>query len=80
MKVIQHVYSLDTKWIDVVAEAMGGTVHGDFIKGDNETYTGTHFVLILEERISAMLIDTTYKEQVLVKYKNDLKRFEFLYD
>ncbi|MEG1238781.1 MAG: helix-turn-helix transcriptional regulator [Flavobacterium sp.] len=75
MKVIQHVYSLDTKWIDVVAEAMGGTVHGDFIKGDNETYTGTHFVLILEERISAMLIDTTYKEQVLLKYKNDLKRF-----
>ncbi|OXA99405.1 hypothetical protein B0A75_11385 [Flavobacterium oncorhynchi] len=79
MKVIEHCYSLETKWIDVVAEAMGGTVDGNFIKGDNETYTGTHFVLVMEERISAMLIDVSYKETVLLKYKNDLKRFVGLY-
>ena len=79
MKVIRHCYSTEIKWIDVVAKAMGGTVYGDFIKGDNETYTGTHFVLVLEERISAMIIDVTYKETVLLKYKNDLKRFVGLY-
>lgn len=79
MKVIQHCYSTETKWIDVVAKAMGGIVEGNFVKGDNEIYTGTHFFLELEEKIAAMLVDTSYKEDVLLKYKNDETSFIGLY-
>ncbi|MEA9414236.1 helix-turn-helix transcriptional regulator [Flavobacterium sp. PL02] len=79
MRIIKHCYSTETKWIDVLAEAMGGTVSGNFIKGNNEIYTGTHYVLPMEDRIAAMVIDTTYKETVLLKYKNDKDSFVGLY-
>ncbi|KFF15053.1 helix-turn-helix transcriptional regulator [Flavobacterium hydatis] len=79
MKVIKHYYSLGTEWIDVLAEAMGGTVNSNFIKGDNDIYTGTHFVLTIEDRISAMVIDTTYKESVLLNYINEKNSFVGLY-
>lgn len=79
MKIIKHCYSTESRWIDVVAEVMGGTVDGNFIKGDNAMYYGTHFVLAMEDQISAMVIDTTYKETVLLKYKNDKNSFVGLY-
>lgn len=79
MKVITHRYSTETKLIDVIAEGMDGVIDGNFIKGDNEMYSGTHFVLTMEERITAMMVDVLYKENVLLKYKNDKDSFVALY-
>lgn len=79
MKVIRHCYSSETELIELIAEGMNGTIDGNFIKGDNEIYSGTHFVLTLEERITAMMVDVVYKENVLLKYKNDKDSFVALY-
>ncbi|KFF15055.1 helix-turn-helix transcriptional regulator [Flavobacterium hydatis] len=79
MKTIIHHYDTSLNWIDVLANAMGGSIEGNFIKGDNETYKGTHFILPIEEGITAMLIDTTYKEEVLLKYRNENTNFIGLY-
>lgn len=75
MKVITHRYSKEQKWIEVLADTIGGTIEGNFIRGNNEFYTGTHFFLVMGSQISAMLIDTTYKETVLLEYKNNEDRF-----
>lgn len=79
MKVIQHCYSAETNLIDLIAEGMNGVIDGNFIKGDNEVYSGTHFVLTMEDSISAMMVDVLYKENVLLKYKNDKDSFVGLY-
>lgn len=71
MKTILHQYNSSLGLIDVVAAAMGGSVEGNFIKGDNDIYEGTHFFLSIEEGINALLIDTAYKEEVLLKYRNE---------
>jgi len=68
MRTIVHKYPGDKKLIDVVAEVMGGTIEGNFIKGDNDVYKGTHFLLTLEEGILGMMVDTFYKETTLVHY------------
>ncbi|MEA9414239.1 helix-turn-helix transcriptional regulator [Flavobacterium sp. PL02] len=79
MKTITHDYNTHLNWINVLAEAMGGSIEGNFIKGDNEMYRGIHYILPLEEGISAMLIDTNYKEEVLLKYRNENSNFIGLY-
>lgn len=79
MKTIIHNNNAEKDWIDVLAKAMGGTIEGNFIKGNNEIYEGTHFFLPIEEGITAMLIDTTYKEEVLLKYRNENTNFIGLY-
>ena len=79
MKTITHQYDTSVKWIEVLAKAMGGSVEGNFIKGNNEIYYGTHFILPIEEGITAMLIDTSYKETVRLKYRNRNANFIGLY-
>jgi AraC-like DNA-binding protein len=79
MKTITHNYNTELNWIDVLAEAMGGSIDGNFIKADNEMYKGTHFILPIEEGIIAMVLDTTYKEEVLLKYRNENANFIGLY-
>lgn len=79
MKVITHRYGTDLNWIEVLAQAMGGTIEGNFIKGNNELYSGTHFILPLEDRISAMLVDVTYKDSTLLEYRNGVDHFVGLY-
>lgn len=79
MRVIKYFYSNQNRWIDVLAEAMGGTVDGNFINGDNEIYSGRHFILPLDDNISAMLADVTYKENSLLEFRNDVENFVGLY-
>lgn len=79
MKTITHNNNAEQNWIDVLAKAMGGSIEGNFIKGDNETYTGTHLFLPIEDGITALLVDTTYKEEVLLKYHNENTNFIGLY-
>ncbi|MCC9070292.1 helix-turn-helix transcriptional regulator [Flavobacterium sp. F-65] len=79
MKTIAHNNNTEQDWIDVLAEAIGGSIEGNFIKGDNEIWKGTHFVLPIEDGITAMLVDTTYKEEVLLKYHNENSNFIGLY-
>lgn len=79
MKTIIHNNNAEDDWIDVLANAIGGSIEGNFIKGNNEFYEGTHFILPIEEGITAMLIDTTYKEEVLLKYRNENTNFIGLY-
>jgi AraC-like DNA-binding protein len=79
MKTITHRYGTKLNWIDVLAEAMGGTIDGNFIKGNNALYSGTHFISFLDSRISAMLIDVTYKEKALLEYRNDAGHFIGVY-
>jgi len=68
MKTIVHTYPKDKKLIEVVADVMGGTIEGNFIHGDNELYSGTHYLLKIEEGIIGMMVDTLYKETTLVHY------------
>jgi AraC-like DNA-binding protein len=79
MKVVTHRYGTDLNWIEVLADAMGGTVQGNFVKGDNELYKGTHFILPFEKKIAAMLVDVTYKENALIEYRNGVDYFVGLY-
>ncbi|MEZ0184527.1 helix-turn-helix transcriptional regulator [Flavobacterium oncorhynchi] len=79
MKTITHQYNTSNSWIEILAKAMGGSIEGNFIKGNNETYQGTHFILPIEEGIKAMLIDTTYKETTRLKYRNKNTNFIGLY-
>lgn len=58
---------------------MGGSIEGNFIKGNNEIYEGTHFILPIEEGIKAMLVDTTYKETTRLQYRNKDTNFIGLY-
>ncbi|MCV9931569.1 helix-turn-helix transcriptional regulator [Flavobacterium sp. LS1R47] len=75
MKTVTYNYNSSLNWVDVLAEATGGCLEGNFIKGDNEMFKGTHFFLPIEDGITAMLIDTTYKEEVLLKYRNENNNF-----
>jgi AraC-like DNA-binding protein len=79
MKTVTYNYNSSPNWVDVLAEATGSTLEGNFIKGDNEMFKGTHFFLPIEDGITAMLIDTTYKEEVLLKYRNENNNFIGLY-
>ncbi|MBW3518671.1 helix-turn-helix transcriptional regulator [Flavobacterium sp. NKUCC04_CG] len=79
MKVILPHYRVEFNWTEVLAEAMGGVVENHFIKGDNETYRGTHYILPIERDITAMLEDTIYKEDVLVRYTSEDASFVGLY-
>lgn len=79
MKTIVHNNNAAQDWIDVLAKAIGGSIEGNFIKGNNEIYEGTHFILPIEDGITAMLIDTTYKQEVLLKYRNENTNFIGLY-
>ncbi len=79
MKVIVPHYRVELNWIEVLAEAMGGVVEDHFIKGDNETYKGIHYILPIEKDITAMLEDTVYKEDVLVQYTSQDASFVGLY-
>ncbi|MBF7093484.1 helix-turn-helix transcriptional regulator [Flavobacterium sp. ALJ2] len=79
MKTVMYNYNTSLNWVDVLAKGMRGSIEGNFIKGDNEMYKGTHFILPIEEGITAILIDATYKEEVLLKYRNKNANFIGLY-
>lgn len=79
MRTINQTYDTEVAWREVLAKAMGGVIDGNFIRGDNEFYKGTHFLLKLEDRISAMLIDVTYKEDVLLEYRKGVDSYVGLY-
>ncbi|KIA92684.1 MULTISPECIES: helix-turn-helix transcriptional regulator [unclassified Flavobacterium] len=79
MKTINYSYGAEFNLIDVLAEAMGGSVKGDFIKGDNELYEGTHFVMPFDNRVSALLIDANYKESALLEYRSGVDYFVGMY-
>lgn len=71
MRTILHQYNSSLGLKEVIAATLGGSVEGNFIKGNNDIYEGTHFFLSIEDGINAVLIDTTYKEEVLLKYQNE---------
>jgi AraC-like DNA-binding protein len=75
MKVITLRRGADLEWIDVLAKALGGTIDGNFIKGNNELYEGTHYVLPWDNNRSAMMGDVTYKDTTLLEFKNDVDHF-----
>ena len=75
MKIISHRYNNELSWKDVLSKAMGGSIDGNFIRGNNELYEGTHFILPWENKIAAMLIDVTYKESALLEYINNVDYF-----
>lgn len=79
MKTITYSYGTELNLIDVLAEAMGGSIEGDFIKGNNELYEGTHFVMPFDNRVSALLIDATYKESALLEYRSGVDYFVGMY-
>ena len=45
MKVVEQDFDSSPDWVGVIASAMGGVVDGNFIRGDNELYKGTHLIL-----------------------------------
>ncbi|OUL62517.1 MULTISPECIES: helix-turn-helix transcriptional regulator [unclassified Flavobacterium] len=79
MKTVTYNYNSSLNWVDVLADEKGGSLEGNFIKGDNEMFEGTHFFLPIEDGITAMLLDASYKEEVLLKYRNDNNNFIGLY-
>lgn len=79
MKTITRHYSPGLNWIDVLAENIGGVIEGNFITGDNEMYKGIHFVLPIEEGITAILTDATYNEELLFQYRNENSNFIGVY-
>lgn len=79
MKVIQHFYSAETKWIDVLVNTLGGTIEGNFLVADNEIYCGRHYILEMEERIWGIVIDISYRDNLLLEYINKKNNFIGLY-
>lgn len=77
--VIEHNYNTSRSWLELFAQTMGGSVNGNFVKGDNEIYEGTQCVLPVEDGITAILSDKTYKQDILVKYRNENSNFMGLY-
>ncbi len=71
MKVVEQDFDNSFDWVGVIANAMGGVVDGNFIRGDNDIYKGTHLILNIEEEITAMLVDVSYKQALLLKHKNN---------
>lgn len=71
MKVVEQDFDSSPDWVGVIANAMGGVVDGNFIRGDNDIYKGTHLILNLEEEIIAMLVDVSFKQTLLLKHKNN---------
>ncbi|MHC0442828.1 helix-turn-helix transcriptional regulator [Flavobacterium sp. 3-210] len=71
MKTVNHFHSADLNWIEVLAKAIGGIIDGNFIKGNNELYTGVHFIFEIENELTAMLVDVTYKENVMLRFRTD---------
>jgi hypothetical protein len=45
MRTVLHQSNLLLNWIDVSVKAMGGSIHGNFIKGNNEIYEGVSAIL-----------------------------------
>ncbi len=70
MKIVRHTYDPAKKIIDMVADAMGGTIEGNFIKGDTPVYKGTQYVMEGDPHIAALLIDNYFKEETLVSYRS----------
>lgn len=79
MIVIEPFYRADLNWIEVLSQAIGGVVENNYIKGNNSTYEGTHYILPIENNITAMLEDTLYKQDVHFKYTNEQANFVGLY-
>ncbi|WP_430613104.1 helix-turn-helix transcriptional regulator [Flavobacterium sp. JP2137] len=79
MKVIHPHYRVELNWIEVLAEALGGVIDHNFIRGNNDTYQGVHYVDSIEPDITAMLEDTNYKEDVRIKYTNSDADFVGIY-
>ena len=71
MKVVEQDFDSSPDWVGVIANAMGGVVDGNFIRGDNDIYKGTHLILNIEEEIIAMLVDVSFKQTLLLKHKNN---------
>lgn len=71
MKVVEQDFDSSPDWVGVIASAMGGVVDGNFIRGDNELYKGTHLILNIEEELIAMQVDLNFRETLLLRYKNN---------
>lgn len=71
MKVVEQDFDSSPDWVGVIASAMGGVVDGNFIRGDNELYKGTHLILNIEEEFMAMQVDLNFRETLLLKHKNN---------
>lgn len=69
MKIISHIsnsaFHLKTTTV------MKGEWKGNFFKTNDKLCTGIHFLSQLEQGISAMLIDTLYKEDASLEYKKE---------
>jgi AraC-like DNA-binding protein len=72
MKVVNYDFDTNSNWLEVVANAMGGVIEGNTLKADNDLYKGIHLVSEIEEGVTIILADITYKETMLVKSKNDM--------
>ncbi|MHC0442826.1 helix-turn-helix transcriptional regulator [Flavobacterium sp. 3-210] len=71
MKKVIYNYDASLNWLDALGEALGGKIDENFIKVDNAICKGTHFIVPVEDGITAMVVDTTYKEEVLLQYRNE---------
>ena len=69
MKVIEHDFDSNPNGLEVVANAMGAVVDGNIVKGDNDIHKGTQFFLEIEEEVTGILVDVTYKETLFLKHK-----------
>ncbi|MCV9931571.1 helix-turn-helix transcriptional regulator [Flavobacterium sp. LS1R47] len=79
MRTITYSYGAEFNLLEVLAPAMGGSIEGNFIKGNNELYEGTHFVMPFDNRVSALLVDATYKESALLEYRTGVDYFVGMY-
>ncbi|MBW3519206.1 AraC family transcriptional regulator [Flavobacterium sp. NKUCC04_CG] len=70
MKLVQHKYDPSRRIIDMVADAMEGTIEGNFITGDTPLYKGTHYGMEGDVNLAALMTDTYYKEEALISYES----------
>ncbi|MCD0476338.1 helix-turn-helix transcriptional regulator [Flavobacterium sp. EDS] len=70
MKVIDHDFDSNRDPLAVIADAVGGVVDGNIVRGDNEIYKGSYSFFNIEEGVLAVLIDVSYKKTLFLKHKN----------
>lgn len=70
MKIIEHYYSADLKWVDHYAAQIGGKIDGNFIVLPEDSQSGIRYFLDCGDGIIAYYIDVEYHRNFQLIQKN----------
>jgi len=79
MREVIHQYGVELDWVTDIAPKLGGYVEGNYIIVPGEARPGTRFVLPIDDKITAFVIDVTYNEDVVYKLRNTRNDFVGIY-